>query len=694
MDNPIKVLIADKDENNFIKIHDLLSEIQMTKFIVEWITNIDFVLEKIKLNKYDVYLIDNNLWNHQEMEGGFENKCPVPIIWLINKEDQTNIKSIEDDSMDYLIKEEINSLLLELSIRYLIERTKILRKLRESEERYNLVTRSVSDGLWYWNLETDEIEFSSQWKSMLGYEDSDIRNSTEEWFNRVHPEDIKNVQRDISIHIDGFTPQFQNEHRLLHKDGNYRWMISRGRAERNSSGKALRLIGSHTDITRHKITEQQMRQNAFFDSLTGLPNRKIFSNRLERTIERCKRYSGEYLFAVLFLDLDDFKIINDSLGHIAGDRLLVEVAQRLKICLRSVDTVARFGGDEFAIILDDIKEVNDAMRVANRIQNKIMEPFKIANHEIFTTASIGIAVNANRYDNPEELLRDADTAMYNAKKKGKACYQMFDKQMHIQAVSRLQLENDLRRAIKNEELRVYYQPIISLKTGKIIGFEALVRWQHPEQGLIFPGQFLPVAKRTGLILSIDQWVLKEACRKMSIWVKKFPSDPPMFISVNFSRKHFDQLNLVDKICQSLKETGLANQILRPEITESEIIENFESAKYMLSELKELNILLHMDDFGTGYSSLSYLVRFHVDTLKIDASFVRNMYIGSENFEIVKMIITLAHNLGMSVIAEGVETIEQKTQLQKLECEYAQGYFFSKPLDSKNTEDLLESNPKW
>ena len=447
------------------------------------------------------------------------------------------------------------------------------------------------------------------------------------------------------------------------------------------------------DICERKRAEEQLLHNTLHDELTGLPNQALFMDRLQLAVERAKRRQ-DYLFAVLFLDLDRFKVVNDSLGHIVGNQLLIAISRRLEIVMRSVDTVARFGGDEFTILLEDIEDINATIQVAERIQKELALPFKLNEYEVFTSASIGIALSSTGYEQPGHLLRDADIAMYRAKTLGKARYEVFDTTMHNHAVVLLQLETDLRRAIKKKEFRLHYQPIVSLVTGRIIGFEALVRWQHPERGLVSPIEFIPVAEETGMIVSIGKWVLHEACRQMQIWHAQFPTTPPLIVSVNLSGKQLTQPNLIKQINQVLQETGFDPGSLKLEITESVIIDNTESATAMLLQLRALNIELQMDDFGTGYSSLSYLHRLPLNTLKIDRSFISNIGENGENLVIVQAIVTLAHNLKMDVTAEGIETVEKLDQLRLLQCDRGQGYFFSKPLDSRRVEELLASKPQW
>ena len=437
-------------------------------------------------------------------------------------------------------------------------------------------------------------------------------------------------------------------------------------------------------------SREHFRHAAFHDALTGLPNRALLLDHLRLAIERARRHT-DHLFAILFIDLDRFKNINDSLGHGIGDHLLIALARRLEGCLRPTDTVARLGGDEFAILLDGLDGEHEAVTVAERIQGELMQPFNLGGHEVYTSASIGITLSATGYDQPEHVLRDADTAMYRAKENGKARHELFDMVMHARAVAVLRLENDLRREVERNEFLVYYQPIIALETNRITGFEALLRWQHPERGLISPAEFIPLAEETGLIFEIGRWVLNEACRQTQQWQQLGPRQ--LKISVNLSSKQFSLPNLIDQIKETLTATQLDPHCLELEITESVVMENAEAAATMLKQLRALGVHLSIDDFGTGYSSLSYLHRFPVSTLKIDRSFIGRMGAAGENSEIVRTIITLANNLGMQVIAEGIETEAQLAQLRALKCAYGQGYLFSRPVDAEQATALLIGRPR-
>jgi len=438
-------------------------------------------------------------------------------------------------------------------------------------------------------------------------------------------------------------------------------------------------------------TKEHFRHAAFQDSLTGLPNRAMFTELLKAEIESSKRRC-EHMFAVLFLDLDRFKNINDSLGHTHGDLLLVAFAERLERTLRPIDTLARFGGDEFAILLSGMSDATDAVRVAQRIQDELSQPFVLDKNSAFATASIGIALSSSGYDRPDDILRDADIAMYRAKENGKARYEVFDHDMHASAVSRLQLESDLRQAIERNEFCVYYQPIVSLETGRLAGFEALVRWNHPRRGLVSPADFIPVAEETGLIVPIGEWVLNEACARVRQWQIDSPSHRSLSLSVNLSARQVAQPDLLNRIKEALENSKLNSHCLKLEITESVVMENAEAAAQMFKQLRSLGVQLSIDDFGTGYSSLSYLHRFPLNYLKIDRSFVSRLTTDNDN-AIVRTISTLARNLGMEVIAEGIETEEQFQQLKMLGCEYGQGYLFSRPVANEGVDHLLSQDSK-
>jgi len=464
--------------------------------------------------------------------------------------------------------------------------------------------------------------------------------------------------------------------------------VSLRTAELSASNRELK-----NEITERQRIEEKLMHDAFHDSLTGLPNRAMFIDRLKVAVNRFARFH-ERQFAVFFIDLDRFKLINDSLGHLSGDRLLLEVARRLEAVLRASDIVARLGGDEFMILVEELSDPNDAFLLAQQIQDVLRKQFDIDGHELFISASIGIALSGTGYTRPEAMMRDADAAMYRAKAKGKARSEVFDKEMHTQGVKRLQLETELRRAIERDEFTIRYQPIINLDTLQIAGFEALVRWQHPERGLLSPSEFIAVAEETGMIVQIGQWVLRESCRQHQIWETKRqllnPATAPLTISVNLSCKQFLQPDLVEQVEAALSETGLPASCLKLEITESHIMQNTDSAIAMMNRLRALGVEFSLDDFGTGYSSLDHLHRLPVSCLKIDRSFIDRMKPTGENCKIVQTIIMLAHNFKMSVVAEGVETDWQLARLKQMGSRFGQGYLFARPENTEQAESWVMS----
>jgi diguanylate cyclase (GGDEF)-like protein/PAS domain S-box-containing protein len=568
------------------------------------------------------------------------------------------------------------------------ERQKTAQALRESEERYALAAQGSNDGLWDWDLRKNHVFFSPRWKEQLGLADGEIDGAPDDWFNRVHPDDRPRLRGDLGQHLEGRSPNLETEYRVRHMDGTWRWMLVRGAAVRDASGKAYRLAGSQTDITDRKSAEEKLLHDALHDGLTGLPNRSLFMDRLGQAMAFSQRRE-DYRFAVLFLDLDRFKTVNDSLGHTQGDGLLVQVARRLRAQARPGDTVSRLGGDEFAVLLEDYADPDEPVRTADRVQEALAAAYDLDGTEVFVSASIGVAAGSSSYGAPEEILRDADTAMYRAKDLGRARHAVFQPAMHAHARARLQLETDLRRGLERGELRLRYQPIVSLYSGQITGCEALIVWDHPTRGTIPPNDFIPSAEETGLIVPIGSWALSRACADAKAWNDAIPrGQPGVSVSVNLSARQLLRPELLDEVRTALAESGLPAPRLRLEVTESVIMEHAGPAAVLLAQLKAMSVHLLLDDFGTGYSSLSYLHNFRFDTLKIDRSFVMRIEQSSKQAEIVRTIVSLAHALSMEVIAEGVENPAQVQQLQALHVQSAQGYWFSRPVAARAFHDLL------
>jgi diguanylate cyclase (GGDEF)-like protein/PAS domain S-box-containing protein len=684
---PIRVLLVDDDEDDYVMTRDMLAELGRGAFLLDWVSSYEEAREAVARGEHDVYLLDYRLGERSGLdllrEAGGEGSAAPMILLTGQGGDEVDTEALRAGAADYLVKGSLEAALLGRSIRYAVERARASRALRESEERYQRLVELSPDAILV-HADGEIVFVNGAGVKLLGAE------ACEQIVGRPIKEFVRFDRQDgIGRRIYGAAGDADDaaflEEKLVRSDGTEVCVEAAAVPFIYKNRPAVQVVAR--DISRRKQMEERLLHDAFHDALTGLPNRALFMDHLKLAVERAKRPEKKYLFAVLFLDLDRFKIINDSLGHTMGDQLLVATAARIQKCLRHLDTVARFGGDEFAVLLDGVEDVNDTIHVAQRLQREITTPINVGGHEVFTSVSIGIALSNTGYERPEEVLRDADTAMYRAKAAGKSRYEIFDKGMHSRAVALLRLETDLRRAVEREEFVVHYQPIVSLFDDSIQGFEALVRWQHPERGLVTPSEFIPVAEETGLIIPLGRWVLRESCRQMHQLQAASAAQRPLSLSVNLSGKQFMQTDLVGQVEEILRETGFDPRRLQLEITESSVIENTETVTEMLLQLRALGIRLSMDDFGTGYSSLSYLHRFPIHTLKIDRSFVSG---GDGENEIVRTIIMLARNMGMDIVAEGVETREQLAYLKELKCEYGQGFLFSHPLDIDTACKLLES----
>ncbi|MBK8253477.1 MAG: EAL domain-containing protein [Polyangiaceae bacterium] len=565
--------------------------------------------------------------------------------------------------------------------------------LRESEERYALAARGANDGLWDYNLRTGDVFYSSRFREMMGLSGENSESGTiDAWLARVHIDDRLRLERDLASVRSGESAQLMNEHRVMAADGTYLWVLARAASAAAGDGPPYRIAGSVSDITVRKAYEDQLLRDAFHDALTGLPNRALFLDRVGRVLERAKRHKDSHC-AVLAVDADRFKVINESLGSHVGDRMLVALARVLSKQVGEGDTVARLGGDEFGILLEDVRSTADAIAAAERIFAALGEPLRESGHEVFAAVSIGIALASDHTD-PEVLLRNADTAMYRAKSRGRDRYELFDAAMINASKQTLHLYTELRHAINRRQFILHYQPIVSLDTGTITGLEALVRWRHPQRGMVPPGEFISIAEETGLIHALGAFVLEEACAHAKWLESRFPS-LRLDMSINLSPRQLARSELVGEVQRALHQTGLRGGALHLEITESTLMENIHSAKDRLRQLRGLGVGLLMDDFGTGYSSLSALHTFPIDTLKIDQSFVGRLE-DEEKYAaaIVEAIVTVARRLGIRVIAEGIETARQLSAVREHGCHLAQGFFFSRPAPLDEVTALLERAPSW
>ncbi len=601
-------------------------------------------------------------------------------------------------------------------MRDVTERKKAETALAESEARFRQLAERINDVFWVSDLQAGGrmLYISPAFETVWGHSLESLHKHPKLFFEGIHPDDRAKVATAFDNSVRSKGQQKHVEYRVVQPEGDVRWIRDRAFPVADDHGEVYRVVGVAEDITERKhiqeeltkLTQEleqrvglrtaelaeanaQLLHDAFHDKLTGLANRALFLDRLGQAVERYQR-RADGGFGVLYLDSDRFKVVNDSLGHTTGDQLLIELAERLKSCVRPGDTVARLGGDEFVILLEDAALAEEATQVAERIQYEVRKPFMIDNRVIHTSVSIGIVMSSTCHENAQGILRDADIAMYHAKALGKARYQVFTETMHDHAVSLMALENDLRGAIERDELRVYYQPIKSITGGQLTGFEALVRWEHQTLGTVLPTTFIPIAEETGLIIELDRWVLHAACRQLKNWQQRFPFIPPLTINVNLSSRQFLEADLVDFVGGVLEETAIRPEHLKLEVTESVLMQHLEAVTVAFRRLKALGVKLYVDDFGTGYSSLSYLQRFPVDTLKIDRSFIHNMATSPESAELVRTIIAMAQALNLSVVAEGIETASQLAQLEALGCSYGQGYFFAKLLEVSEATSLLHA----
>ncbi len=625
----------------------------------------------------DLILMDIRL--HGEMDGidaslRIREFLDIPIIYLTAFADEKTLSRARlTEAYGYLIKpfedRELRSALEMALYKYKIEN-----KLRESEERYALATQASNDGIWDWDLINNEMYYSPRWIDMLGLEEHVVKNNPSEWLDLIHPDDKDVVVQAINAHLSGSTSTFECEYRIMHHDGGYRWMLCRGLAVVNNKKKPCRMAGSQTDITNRKRMEQELMHKALHDELTGLPNRALFEDRLLNCLDQLKRKSDR-LAAVLFLDLDHFKYVNDNYGHGCGDQLLIKISRILEKSVRPGDTVSRFGGDEFAILTDNMELSSDPYQIANRIQGELSSPIIIDNKNILISVSIGI-MNLNsdsKYVITEDILRDVDIAMYSAKNKGRARFEAFDIGMREKTQQRINIDLEIRNAIKHNQFVLHYQPIFKAKERKIMGFEALIRWQHPRRGLVFPNDFIGVAEETKLIIPIGEWVLKTACLQAHEW-NKFSLNP-LTIAVNLSRIQLRDETIVQKVINALKESNLPPELLELEITESTAMDNIDITYNQLDALQKIGVKIAIDDFGSGYSSLDHLKTFPANTLKIDRSFINDLR--EDDQAIVAAMISLAHQLKLKVIGEGVETDSQLSILSDMDCDEVQGYLLGK-----------------
>ena len=630
-----------------------------------------------------------------------ESDINVPFILITGSlTEEIAVLCMKEGADDYLLKASLkrlpsavlNALKKKEAER---DREKAVAALRQSQERFQLVARATNDAIWDWNIRTHEVWWNEGIQTLFGYGKDEVGTNRDWWYEHIHPEDRSRVAAGVHAFVNAHAKFWSDEYRYCRADGSYALVVDRGFILRDDQNNAVRMISSMMDVTERKQAEEKINYLSYHDSLTGLPNRALFEDRLPQALSLAQR--NEQMVAVLFLDLDRFKNVNDTLGHTVGDKLICGVAERLKSCLRGSDTVARFSGDGFALLLTQISRTEDAVRIARRAENSGVEyaqsildalksPFDFDGQELYVTASLGIGVYPHDGKDSQALLRNAGAALSHVKEQGGNGYRFYAEDMNAKALQQLTLENDLRRAIEREEFVLYFQPQVDINSGRILAVEALIRWQHPDLGFVSPADFIPLAEGNGLIVPIGEWTLRTACAQVKRWQED--GLPPIRMSVNLSARQFEQPDLLDTVARALREAELDPTFLEFEITESAVMKNAERAIDIMHRLKEMQIQIAIDDFGSGYSSLSYLKRFPIDRLKIDQSFVREATTDPTDVAIIMAIITLAQNLKLKVIAEGVETEEQLRLLHSLNCDEIQGYLFSKPLPADALKRLL------
>jgi diguanylate cyclase (GGDEF)-like protein/PAS domain S-box-containing protein len=676
-------------------VTEMLNDVVDPTFEVEHAVDELLAFECLAKTAFDAVVIevrgDRRAWTRFVRDRRLPN-IPLVCIDCDGDADSRSVRRaqlIKEGAAGYVVRSELTGPLLEAIIFAALERAQMSQALSEVQERFALAVRGSNDGVWEWILETGEMHFSRRWRELLGYGVDDLSNSVNEWFDRVHPDDIEGLRADINAHLAGEKPYHENEHRIRSSDETYRWVISRAVAQRQN-GRPVRMAGSLTDTSDFRLREEKLREESRQDPLTGLPRREPFLEELDRAVKMAQS-DEKYSFTVLMVDVDRFRWLADSIGHQSADGMLAILARRLLACVRPGDTVARFGGDKFSVLLENLDEVGTASDIANRIRMSVHEPFDVDGQTVYTTVSIGLTTSKRAYDDVDEVISDVAAAANKAKERGQDRHEIFDTKMRIDALTTLRLEVALRQAVERQEFELHYQPIVNLRTGDLVGFEALTRWRHPRRGIVSPAEFIPVAEQTGLIVPIGRWAIAEALQQLGRWQGSLPSLGPLSMSVNLSGRQIADPRLLEEIESALRSNKVEPGTFRLELTESVLMDNAETVHRILNSLKKSGVMIWVDDFGTGYSSLSYLHRFPVDGLKIDKSFVDGLDGTEQGSAMIRTILSLADNLAVDVIAEGIETTAQADQLLQLGCRRGQGYLFGRPIAAAGVPNMIDGD---
>lgn len=688
MDNTIDILIIEDDVWISDYLKELLTGTRAPAFSCSAARNLSEGGAYLEKRQFDIVLLDLGLPDSQGIQTALtlRKRFPgIPIIVLTGLDDEgMAINALKMDIQDYLIKGQINGALLVRSIRYAIERKRALDELRESEERFREVFAYAPVGMVVTDLQGRYLHVNQAFEKITGYTEGELSDGHSDFKRLTHPDDIEQTIEGMKRLLAGELRAFFQEKRYIRKDGNVVWVRVSASVRRNSQGKPFQIVGLIEDISEQKRLEEQIRHMAQHDALTGLPNRRLFNEIMQVELAQARRHRKK--IGVLFLDLDRFKEINDTLGHATGDELLKETASRLRAVIRVSDTVARIGGDEFNVIIPDVDHPELAAEVAQKILNEIRKPFTIRGRELNVSTSIGISVFPHDSEEMDTLLRYADIAMYHAKEKGRNNYQFYNPIINSRSIERTMFENSLRRAIAHNEFRLFFQPLVNVKTRDIISAEVLLRWQHPDRGLLLPGQFFGPAQEIGFMPEIDEWVLKAASKQITAWIDEGIS--PVCVTVNLSRRQFQSPDLVKRLSGIFREAGMPPECLDLEITEAVAMGNIENTIARIKELTGIGVHVSIDDFGTGYSSLNHLRRLPIRKLKIDKSFVRDIATDSDDRAIISAVLLMAHSMKVKVVAEGVEGNGQLSYLRDLECDEAQGFLFSAPLPADKFKELV------